>query len=79
MATLSDLVYRKDVWVQCVLCTHYTRWRVVDLQSKCGYDVPLVRVLSKMKCSNCATYSAKFVFRQPETDLRLLERFKSSK
>lgn len=78
MATLSDLA-RSDVWTQCVLCTHYTRWMVVDLIARAGSQTSLERVLSRLRCKHCGTYSAAFRFRHPVDDLRLLERYKKSK
>ena len=79
MSTLRDLAPRKDVWTQCVLCTHYVRWKIVDLQARVGWDAPLVRVLRRLKCSNCGTYSAAFRFKAPELDLKLYERYRLPK
>lgn len=78
MPTLSQLG-RKDLWVVCVLCTHYSRWRVVDLQARLGYDAELSRIVGLFTCQNCGTKSANFVFKQPSTDLRLLRKYQVPK
>lgn len=79
METLRDLAHRKDVWTQCVLCTHFARWRMVDLQISARHDIPITRLLRRLKCTNCGTYSAAFRFKQPDTDLKLLEKYRLAK
>lgn len=78
MATLSDLSLRhRDVWVVCILCTHYTRYTIVELLNRCGYSTPVERALRRFECGNCKTHSANFVYSQPSTDLGLIRRYKA--
>lgn len=78
MARLSS-IGRKDFWVFCVLCTHFSRWRVIDLQNRLGYDADLGQIVGKFRCGNCRTYSATVKFKQPMNDLKLLRKYQVPK
>src|SRR5687768_3726710 len=57
VARLSS-IGRSDFWVSCVLCTHYSRWKVLDLQNKLRYDADLGQIVGLFKCKNCGTSAA---------------------
>jgi hypothetical protein len=73
MDRLSDL--GNDFYVACVLCTHFTRWKNVDLRARVGCDALIKDVLRRFKCRNCGTHSATITRKRPSLDLRLNQRY----
>jgi uncharacterized Zn finger protein len=77
MGTLGELAFRTGhIYAQCMKCSHFAVFRVLDLKIKFGDRTSLELLERSLRCSNCGAQNAHFVQSRPTSNPSLIEQHK---
>lgn len=77
MDTLGGLAFGSGhIYAQCMRCTHFALFRVVDLVIRYGGNTPVDAAARRLRCSVCGAQTARFTRSRPISNPLTIERHK---